>query len=81
MRTMTEIDMELQALEDAICLKFIPALTRQNHLSDEQCNLLLPARTGGLGLNNPVREAVTLQKQIGCFNHRLVTLVADKLWL
>ena len=59
MRTMPEIDMELQALEDAICLEFIPALTGQNHLSDELRNLLaLPARTGGLGLNNPVREAV-----------------------
>jgi len=23
----------------------------------------------------------TLQKQIGCFNHRVVTLVADKQWL
>ena len=23
----------------------------------------------------------TLQKQIGCFNHRVVTLVTDKLWL
>ena len=56
---MAKIDMELQALQDAIRLEFIPALTGQNHLSDELCNLLaLLARTGSLGLNNPVREAV-----------------------
>jgi len=24
---------------------------------------------------------ISLQKQIGCFNHRVVTLVANKLWL
>ena len=31
-----------------------------------------------------VRYIVTLQKQVGCFNHRVVALVADKLerqWL
>ena len=51
MRTMPEINRELQALEDAIRLEFIPALTGQNHLSDEQHNLLaLPARTGVLVL-------------------------------
>ena len=51
MRTMPEINMELQALKDANRLEFILALTGQNHLSDELCNLLaLPARTGGLGL-------------------------------
>ena len=33
--------------------KFIPALTGQNHLSDEPHNLLaFPARIGGFGLNN-----------------------------
>ena len=42
---MPEIDIELQSLEDAICLELIPALTGQNHLSDELCNLLaLPTR-------------------------------------
>ena len=56
---MPQIDMELQALEEAIRLEFIPSLTGENHLSCELRNLLaLPARTGGLGLNNPVREAV-----------------------
>ena len=55
---MPEIDIQLQSLEDAIRLEFIPALTGQNHLSDELRNLLaLPTRTGGLGLNNPVCEA------------------------
>ena len=45
--------MQLQVLEDAICLESIPALTSQNHLSDELHNLLtLPARIGGFGLNN-----------------------------
>jgi len=59
MKTMPEINMELQVLEDAIHLEFIPALTGQNHLSDELHNLLaLPARKGGLGLKNPVWEAV-----------------------
>ena len=49
MRTMPEIDMKLQALEDAIRLEFFPALTGQNRLSDELRNLLtLPARTGAL---------------------------------
>jgi len=58
MRTMPEIDIQLQSLEDAIRLEFIPALTGQNHLSDELRNLLAPpTRTGGLGLNNPVWEA------------------------
>ena len=28
---------------------------------------------------NTTPEKVPLQKQIGCFNHRMVTLVADKL--
>jgi len=32
---MPEIDIQLQSLEDAIRLEFIPALTGQNHLSDE----------------------------------------------
>jgi len=58
MRTMPEIDIQLQSLKDAIRLEFIPALTGQNHLSDELRNLLaLPTRTRGLGLNHPVREA------------------------
>jgi len=58
MRTMPKINIELQSLEDAIRLELIPALTGQNHLSDELCNFLaLPTRTGDLGLNNPVQEA------------------------
>ena len=28
-----------------------------------------------------VKYSIVLQKQIGCFNHRVVTPVADKLWL
>ena len=33
-----------------------------------------------LGLKQPVHSRVSsLQKQVGCFNHRVVTLVADKL--
>ena len=38
--------------------------------------------TGSLGLKQPVHSRVSsLQKQVGCFNHRVVTLqlVADKL--
>ena len=62
---MSEIDMELQALKDAICLEFILALTGQNHLSDELCNLLaLPARTGCLGLNNPVQEVIQFRNSV-----------------
>ena len=39
------------------------------------CFVLVKSQMGGLS---------TLQKQVGCFNHRVVTLVADKLerqWL
>ena len=61
MRTMPEIDIQLQSLEDAIRLEFIPALTGQSHLSDE-LHVQPPCPTdqdrgGGLGLNNPVWEA------------------------
>ena len=36
--------------------------------------------TGSLGLKQPVHSRVSsLQKQVGCFNHGVVTLVADKL--
>ena len=31
--------------------------------------------------NNNNKVSPSLQKQTGCFNHRVVTLVADKLWL
>ena len=59
MRTMPELSTELTTLEDTIRLEFIPNLTGPNHLSDVQRNLLaLPARSGGLSLTNPVREAV-----------------------
>ena len=30
---------------------------------------------------HPIPVEPALQKQIGCFNHRVVTPVADKLWL
>ena len=64
MRTMPEIDMELQALEDAIRLEFIPALTGQDHLSDELRNLLpLPVRTGGLGLYGRLSYSSTPQSK------------------
>ena len=75
---MPEIDIELQSLEDAICLELIPALTGQNHLSDELCNLLaLPTRTGGLGLNSPVREA-DIQFQTSVVTTPLVKLVLQQ---
>ena len=41
-------------------------------------NIDVPASVGAPPLNTQ-HPILTLQKQVGCFNHRVVTLVADKL--
>ena len=59
-RTLRTLGAHLQPLEDAIRLKFLPKLFGMDShaVSDDQRALLaLPARLGGLGLDNPVVEA------------------------
>ena len=53
-RTCPDIDHLFQPLEDAIRVKFIPALTGRYPPNDQVRNLLsLPPRHGGLVLTNP----------------------------
>ena len=55
LRTVPDIADLLQPLEDAIRSKFIPALTGRDCVNDAERDLFaLPARLGGLSLNNPV---------------------------
>ena len=56
--TIPNIEYLFQPLEDAICQRFLPALTSQNSFSDSIRDLMaLPARLGGLGVTNPVKQA------------------------
>ena len=47
--------------------------------------IIVTSISGGADAVKAIKGAVvTLQKQVGCFNHRVVTMVADKLerqWL
>ena len=59
-RTIPDIAELPKPLEDIIRLKFIPALTGQNVLNDDERDLLaLPARLGGIGIINPSSISVT----------------------
>ena len=58
-RTTPGISKALQPLEDAIHQKFIPALFEGKFISEDFRKVLsLPARLGGLGILNPVEEAI-----------------------
>ena len=60
MRTILDIGAELQPLEDAIRLYFLPAIIGRQPLSDAEWELIaLPARLGGLGIPIPTRIAAT----------------------
>ena len=54
-----------------------PESDSQNDVPTSECCLCcsaeFPLRTEALSI------IATLQKQVGCFNHRVVTMVADKL--
>ena len=53
-RTIPDISVHIQPLEDAIRHKFLPSLTGQNALNDETRELMaLPVRREGLGIINP----------------------------
>ena len=53
-RTIPDISVLIQSLEDAIRHKFLPSLTGQNALNDETRELMaIPVRHGGLGIINP----------------------------
>ena len=55
-RTVPDIDLLLQPLEDCIRSRLIPALTSKAPPNDTGCELLaLPARLGGLGIVNPIK--------------------------
>ena len=58
-RSTPEIGPLLQPLEDEIRLSFLPSLLRRNMNDEERLLLSLPARLGGMGILNPVAEAVT----------------------
>ena len=58
MRTIPDIEDEMQPLEDAIWYSFLPAFTGRQAFSDTKRDLLaLPARHGGLGISNPTKCA------------------------
>ena len=57
-RTTPEISELLQKLEDLTRNKLIPAIINRNHCSDELGSILkLPARAGGMSLQNPTEES------------------------
>jgi len=58
MQTVPNIEELLHLLEDAICHKFLPAITEKQALNDTERDLLsLPAKSGGLGIIKPTNTA------------------------
>jgi len=63
MQTGPDIKELLHPLEDAICHKFLLAITEKRALNDTERDLLsLPARSGGLGIIKPTNTA---SQQVG----------------
>ena len=68
-RTTPGIKCYLQEIEDAILHKLLPAITGQPFIDDTLRNIMgLPARLGGLGIENPV-----IMAELECANSVAVT--------
>ena len=52
-------ELDFQALRDAICKQFVPALFQGNISNDEEEFFFLPVRLAGLGLRDPTKTATT----------------------
>ena len=62
-RTIPNIDDQLQPLEDVIRHKFLSSLTGQTELSNETRDLMaLPVKLGGLGIINPTKNNTSHQQ-------------------
>ena len=58
LRSLPNIEAELEHMEHVVCKVFLPAFSGQSQLGEQMRNLLaLPARISGMGLINPVMEA------------------------
>ena len=78
-RTIPNIDDQLQPLEDVIRHKFIPSLTGQSALSDETRDLMaLPIRHGGLGITNPTRNNTSYHQSSENITAPLVSLILEQ---
>ena len=76
LRTIPNIQNSLQPLEDIIQRRFLPTITGQNHFSQQLRSLMaLPARTGGIGIRNPVSEATAQHKASLKITRQLVELI------
>jgi hypothetical protein len=56
-RTMPNIEVQLQPLENSIREQFIPSLLGRTVSDSERCMLALPGRFGGAAIDNPVKSA------------------------
>ena len=76
LRTIPNIQNSLQPLEDIIQRRFLPTITGQNPFSQQLRSLMaLPARTGGIGIRNPVSEATAQHKASLKITRPLVELI------
>ena len=75
-RTIPNIQNSLQPLADIIQRHFLPTITGQNPFSQQLHSLMaLPARTGGIGIRNPVSEATAQHKASLKITQPLVELI------
>jgi hypothetical protein len=74
-RTMPDLSLLLQPLEDAIRLLFLPSLLRREVSDLERDLLSLPARYGGLGIFNPTVDCSGSFKDSVVLSEPLVELV------
>ena len=78
-RTIPNIDDQLQPFEDAIRHKFLPSLTGQTELSDETRDLMaLPVRLGGLGIINPTKNNTSHHQSSENITAPLVSLILEQ---
>ncbi len=78
-RTIPDIVDLLQPLEDAIRLKFLPALTGQNAFNDlERDVIALPVCLGGLGIANPCKHSSSQHSMSEEISAPLATLIIQQ---
>ena len=79
LRTMGNVSELFQPLEDTIRKWFLPALTGQKPPSDDERTVLaLPAQLGGLGIRNPVQNAVAEHENWMKATKPLTELILDQ---
>ena len=78
-RTIPNIDDQLQPLEDVIRHTFLPSLTGQSALNDETRDLMaLPVRHGGLGIINPTKNNILHHQSSENITAPLVSLILEQ---